>query len=39
MYLDRSIAWSAANDHLDWQRRAELQRFRAEAEALIGEKK
>ena len=39
MYLDRSIAWIAANDHLDWQRRAELQRFRAEAEALIGEKK
>jgi tetratricopeptide (TPR) repeat protein len=37
--LDKSIAWMTANPQQDWQRRVELERFRAEAVALIGAKK
>jgi tetratricopeptide (TPR) repeat protein len=38
-YLDQSIAWMAANKQMDWSRRVELERFRAEAEALVGAKR
>jgi serine/threonine protein kinase/Flp pilus assembly protein TadD len=37
--LDQAVTWLTANDSLDWQKRAELERFRTEAEALIREKR
>jgi tetratricopeptide (TPR) repeat protein len=37
--LERSVAWITSNNRLDWQHRLELERFRAEAEALIGAQK
>jgi tetratricopeptide (TPR) repeat protein len=38
-YFDQSVAWISANDSLDWQKRAVLERFRAETEALIRHKR
>ncbi|WP_165073773.1 serine/threonine-protein kinase [Paludisphaera rhizosphaerae] len=34
-YLDRAVAWIDTAAYLGWQQRAELNRFRAEAESLI----